>query len=66
MAFPSIPTEQEFLDAVLAHLAERGIGESRLGTEVANDPNLVREMRGGRQIRLEMANRISTYLRGRE
>ena len=51
-------TERDLIEAIDAHLASTGQAETSFGTEIANDPSLVADLRRGRSPRLRLVNRI--------
>ena len=57
-----VPTHAEVLAAVEEFLTSTGHAEWRFGHEICNDPNLIREMRGGRNISLKLAGDIARYI----
>lgn len=44
------------------HLRRRRMSPSRFGREAVGDPNLVEQLRAGRELRAATAQRILTYL----
>jgi hypothetical protein len=61
-----LPDEpRSLLDELELYLKRSGAYASRFGVEIANDPNLVGDMRRGRMPRAEIRQRIEEFLFGR-
>lgn len=60
--FLDVPSPDDVVAAVNKYLTETGTPEYKLGQDVCNDPNLVREIRGGRKLSLELAHRLSMHM----
>ena len=54
-----LPTQEEVVEAIDGHLQRVGMGEATFGKIVCNDFNLVRELRGGRDVRLSLLRKIA-------
>lgn len=52
------------LPLIERHLRETGIPPTRLGRIIANDPNLVANMRAGRALGERVAEKVDGYFRG--
>lgn len=48
------------------HLRNTGMTPSRFGRAAVGDPNLVRQLRAGRQLRLSTLQRLAAYLEQQE
>jgi len=57
-----VPTRQQVLDAVEKFLKDKAMPDHQFGRRIASDPNLVRELRGGREISLTMAGKIVRFM----
>lgn len=52
------------LDLIERHIRETGLRPSRVGRIIANDSRLVFDLRNGRQIGRNVAERVDSYFRG--
>lgn len=52
------------LAAIDRHLRRTGMSQTRFGREAINDPNLVQQLRAGRELRSSTVQRIHAYLLG--
>lgn len=57
-----IPNTARLLQRIETFCERHQMSESRFGREVANDPALVSQMRGGREVRLSMVDRIAAFM----
>lgn len=48
------------------HLRDRGVTETRFGRQALGDPNLMRQLRSGRQLRPRTVARLISYLNEQE
>lgn len=57
-------TQQEFLDAIEAHLRKTGMTATAFGKAAARDPGFVFELRRGRSPSLATAERVMAFVNG--
>ncbi len=50
------------LDRIEAYLRQRRMSPTRFGREAVHDPNLVPQLRDGRELRAGTAKRLNDYL----
>lgn len=55
------PTDP-FLAELKAFLKRTGVSDSRLGRDAVGDPNFMRQVRSGRQIRPRTVERLRKYM----
>lgn len=53
----------ELLKQILRYCDTRGVAPSRFGRQAVRDPRLVRDLRDGRQITAQRANRIRAFMK---
>lgn len=56
---------EQFHAAIEAYLEQTGTKPSDFGRQAVGDPNLVRNLRGGRSPTLATADRVMTFIRQR-
>jgi 2,4-dienoyl-CoA reductase-like NADH-dependent reductase (Old Yellow Enzyme family) len=54
------------LHRIERHLQQRRMSETRFGREAVGDPNLISQLRDGRELRERTAQRVSAYLERNE
>lgn len=52
----------QFLSQIETYLFERGMSATAFGRESANDPNLVFDLREGRELRRATRDKITSFL----
>lgn len=56
--------DRDLIEAVERCIAERGLTPTSFGEKSINDPDLVRELRNGRQVRWETRKQIEAFIEG--
>jgi len=59
----NIPTQQGMVTAIDAFCEKHSMGESTFSKRLNGDPNFMREMRGGRDLRLSMVHKIFKFMK---
>lgn len=58
---PQIP-EKELADKIIAHCATVGLSPTKFGVQALKDPNLVRDLLAGRELRRKTRHKIQSIL----
>lgn len=56
--------DHDFLNRIDQFIAERGLTPTTFGVKAINDPDLVRELRDGRELRRKTRERIEQFMCG--
>ena len=56
------PPHIDLLAMIEAHIARTGLSETRFGSMALGDPNLVRDLRNGRELRRETNSRVIRFM----